>query len=174
MGGPNKRCPLALACLLALGGEEPSLSSLPPSRPITRQPPIWLSLFTSLIAMSWNPATNGEYTFQDAYQERLLPTKQQKSAQAKRLIQKRISRLGITGVAKHLALAYLLALPCVVVENGMVLKITKTNKTPRQKSKYLFLSGCFFHDSSFSQPCLKGKQRLFSTKFWIISGHDSV
>ncbi|MFC6254509.1 hypothetical protein ACFP1H_07910 [Secundilactobacillus hailunensis] len=92
---------LGLACILACGGG--SLIAKNAAKQAGYQADSNLALpSTSWIAMSWNPATNGEYTFQDAYQERLLPTKQQKAAHAKQLLQKRIIKLGPTGVTKHL------------------------------------------------------------------------
>lgn len=92
---------LGLACVLALGGGTLVTRTAAKQAGYQSDPNVALP-FTSWIAMSWNPATNGEYNFQDAYQERLMPTKQQKAHRAKQLIQKRVSRLGATGVVKHL------------------------------------------------------------------------
>jgi hypothetical protein len=58
--------------------------------------------YTSWIAMSLNPQTNGTYNYHDAHRQMLLPTKRQKVLSEKRLIQKRLSRLGYIGLGQHL------------------------------------------------------------------------
>ncbi|ANZ60384.1 hypothetical protein [Secundilactobacillus paracollinoides] len=92
---------LSLTCLLALGGG--LYGSKIMAKQAGYQPNANLALpATSWIAMSWNPATNGEYTFQNAYQERLLPTKQAKDVHAKTLLEHRLTKLGPTGTVTHL------------------------------------------------------------------------